>query len=447
MFRYEKWGNKPLLILLLFVTVHLKAFSVVYYMNSNIGSDTNIGSEASPWKTLISLEKIVFKPGDKVLFERNSNFSGVLTVNGSGSTEFPITISAYGSGPGPVFTNPDFNNLNGNIIQVYASYVVINDLKFRHSASCTLKDPVKAEDYWSNKDLRTRIDTKVLQAGAVYQSSQSKCLKILHCEFEDCPIAINLNGQQNLVDSNVIHDCGRFLWEPLWGPIGILIASSNNEISNNKCLNYKIEGGTFGADGGFIELDSRYNGCDIRNVSIHHNFSQANEGFIEITNSGKNLNISYNVSDDYQQFVFFWAGDSSLIANNTVIRTRLANSGVNVVFTFKNSGYIIKNNIFILSDSLQVFAGGAYDARNFNQLHENNLYHRLSANTYDPVGQPLGKGEIITDPHFRDYEKSDFRLRPHSKAIDVGQNLGFKTDFLHNPVPSGKGVDIGAFEF
>ena len=168
---------------------------------------------------------------------------------------------------------------------------------------------------------------------------------------------------------------------------------------------------------------------------------------MEITNSGKNLNISYNISDDYQQFVLFWSGDSSLIANNTVIRTRPANSGVNVVFTFKNSGYIIKNNIFILSDSLQVFAGGAYDARNFNQLHGNNLYYRISANTYDPVGQPLGEGEIIADPFFRDYEKSDFRLRIHSAAIDAGQDLGFKKDFLHKPVPSGKVVDIGAFEF
>jgi hypothetical protein len=107
----------------------------------------------------------------------------------------------------------------------------------------------------------------------------------------------------------------------------------------------------------------------------------------------------------------------------------------------------MKNNIFILSDSLQVFAGGAYDARNFNQVHENNIYHRLSGITYDPVGQQLGKGEIIADPYFRDYEKSDFRLHANSVAIDAGQDLGFKIDFLHKPVPSGKRVDIGAFEF
>jgi hypothetical protein len=445
-----KAGNRKLqtlLLLLLLIITTLQTFSATYYVNSKNGSDANKGTEASPWKTLDPLNSLIFKPGDHIFFARGSNFTGGFTVNGYGSESLPVTFSAYGKGPSPVFINFDYNNLNGNVIQVRANFVIIDDLKFAHTSGCSLKNPVKAEDYWNNEELRTRIDKKVLLVGAVYQSSEVKNLTIKNCEFEDCPIAINLNGMENLVDSNFIHDCNRFLWEPLWGPIALLISNANNEISNNRCINYKREGGTFGADGGFIELDSRYYGGNIYDVSIHHNFSQANEGFIEITNSGENLNISYNVSDDYQQFAFFWAGDSSRIENNTIIRTKPANSRVNVVFTFKNSGYIIRNNIFILSDSLQVFAGGAYDAKNFNQLHENNLYYVPSGNTFHPVGQPLGKGELITDPEFRNFEKSDFRLRPNSAAIDAGQDIGYKLDFLHNPVPSGKKADIGAFEY
>jgi hypothetical protein len=417
------------------------------YLNSKTGSDTNSGSQLSPWKTLIPLQKLVFEPGDNVYFARGSCFSGGFIVKSSGSEKLPITFSPYGKGQAPEFTNPDFNDFNGNVFKIAGSNIVIKGLKFSHTSGCTLIDTVSADVYWKNEEVRTRIDKKVLLVGAVYQNEGASHLTIRNCEFEDCPIAIYLNGQNNRIDSNYIHDCNRVLWDPLWGPIAIVIANANNEISHNRCINYKREGGTFGADGGFIELDSRYYGDDINDVYINHNFSQANEGFMEIMNSGKNLNISYNVSDDYQQFIFFWDGDSSSIENNTVIRTRPANSGVNVVFTFINSGYLIRNNIFVLSDSLQVFAGGAYDARNFNQVHENNLYFRPSGSPIEPIGQSVGKGEIIADPKFRNSKKSDFRLRCNSPAIDKGQNLGYTLDYLYNTVPSGKMADIGAFEF
>jgi len=439
--------TKLILFFSFVIYFNLHLFSSEYYLNSNTGSDSNSGSQLSPWKTLFPLQNLSLKSGDNVYFACGSDFSGGIIISSSGSDKLPITFSSYGTGHAPEFTNPDYNNLNGNVFQISGSNIVINGLKFSHTSGCVLKDSVSAEVYWKNEEVRTRIDKKVLLVGAVYQNERASHLTIRNCVFEDCPIAIYLNGQNNLIESNFIHDCNRVLWDPLWGPIAIVIANAHNEISHNRCINYKREGGTFGADGGFIELDSRYYGNDIHDVYVHHNFSQANEGFMEITNSGKNLNISYNVSDDYQQFIFFWDGDSSTIENNTVIRTRPANSGVNVVFTFKNSGYVIRNNIFVLSDSLQVFAGGAYDARNFNQVHENNLYFRPSGNSLDPIGQITGKGEIIANPKFRNSEKSDFRLCCNSPAIDKGQNLGDTSDYLYNPVPSGKMPDIGAFEF
>ncbi len=446
-FQFVKGRLQTLLISLLLIITNFQSFSAEYYINSNTGSDTNAGSEDFPWETLKSLNNLHFKPGDQVFFARGSNFSGGFIVSDSGKENLPITFTAYGQGTAPKFTNPDFNHLNGNVIRVNGDYIHINGLKFAHTTACTLNDPVSAEVYWKNEEIRTRIDRKVLSTGAIYQSKEASHLTIKNCEFEDCPIAIFINGENNLIDSNNIHDCNRALWDPLWGPIAIVIANAHNEISYNKCTNYKLLEGTFGADGGFIELDSRYNGTDIHDIAVHHNYSQANEGFIEVTNSGKNLNISYNLSDDYQQFAFLWAGDSSVIDNNTVIRTRPANSSVNVVFTFKNSGYKVRNNIFVLSDSLQVFAGGAYDARNFNQLHENNLYYRPSGGIIDPVGSQLGKRELIGDPKFRNINKSDFRLQPESMAIDAGQELGYQLDFIKKRVPSNGKPDIGAFEY
>lgn len=438
---------KLILILGILVSVGTSGFSRDYYVNSNSGGDANDGSQKAPWKTLKLISTTTFKPGDKVLFAKGSSFSGGFAVNNSGTSQQPITFTTYGSGAAPVFTNPDYNVLNGNVIQVHGKYIIIDDLHFANTASCTYSEPAKAEEYWKNEELRTRIDKKVLSVGAVYQVEQSSYLTIQHCEFEDCPIAVYINGQHNTITNNYFHDCNRILWDPLWGPIALVIANSYNEVSFNKCSNYKREGGTFGADGGFIEFDSRYYGGPIHHVNIHHNYSTGNEGFLEITNSGKHLNISYNVSDDYQQFIFFWAGDSSRIENNTVIRTKPANSSVNVVFTFKNSGYIVRNNIFVLADTVQVFAGGAYDARNFNQLHENNIYYVVDNSTSDPVGKPLGKGEIVADPKLVDWKNNNFHLQANSPAIDAGQSLGYRQDFDKKPVPAGKKPDIGAFEF
>ncbi len=439
--------GKVLLVLLMLLSICQFVFSKSYYLNSKIGSNANNGSKNASWKTLHQLNNLYLKAGDVVFFAKGSSFKGGFVVNSSGTAHQPITFTTYGTGAAPVFTNPDYNVLNGNVIQVHGNYIVIEGLHFANTASCTYNGPVKAEEYWKNEELRTRIDKKVLLVGAVYQIEKSNYLTIKDCEFEDCPIAVYINGQHNKITNNYFRDCNRFLWDPLWGPIALVIANSYNEVSFNKCSNYKREGGTFGADGGFVEFDSRYYGGSIHHVNIHHNYSTGNEGFIEITNSGSHLNISYNVSDDYQQFIFFWAGDSSRIENNTVIRTRPPNSSVNVVFTFKNSGYIVRNNIFVLGDSMQVFSGGAYDARNFEQLHENNIYYVAGNKTVDPVGKPLGNGEMVADPKLVDWKNNNFHLQEGSPAIDAGQHLGYKQDFDKKPVPTGKKPDIGAFEF
>lgn len=418
-----------------------------YYLDSKKGSDENSGAKISPWKSLSPLSTLTFKAGDRIFFAKGSSFSGGFTVQQSGTQAQPIAFASYGNGAPPLFTNPDYSVLNGNVIQVHGSFVSISGLHFAHTANCSYTEPVKAEEYWKNEALRIRIDKKVLLVGAIYQSEEAGNLTVSDCEFEDCPIAIYVNGQHNKIVRNFFHDCNRVLWDPLWGPIAVVIANAFNEVAYNKCINYKREGGTFGADGGFIELDSRYYGGPIHDVSVHHNESIANEGFMEITNSGSHLNISYNLSDDYQQFIFFWEGDSSEVNNNTVIRTRPANSSVNVVFTFKHSGYVIRNNIFVVADSMQVFAGGAYEARNFNQQHENNLYYVAGKGTVDPVGQPLGTGEKIADPQFVNLEKGNYRLTAASPAIDAAQDLGERKDFDGKPVPNGKGPDMGAFEY
>lgn len=410
-----------------------------YYVNSNTGNDRNNGmTEETAWKSLSNLTSGAFLPGDSILFATGSFFRGGFIVSSSGSVKKPIVFSVYGTGEDPVFTNSEYSTLNGNVIQIHGSYIHIERLHFSKTANYT----GKAVD----ESRKRGEDKKILLIGAVYQVSGANHLTVENCEFSDCPIAVYVNGQHNLITKNNFHDCNRFLWQPDWGPIAVLIGNAHNEVSYNLCRNYASIGGNFGADGGFIELDSRYYGGPIHDVEIHHNYSEANEGFMEVTNAGKNLHVYYNVSDDFQQFIFFWSGDSSRIENNTVIRSRPKNSTVNVVFTFRKSGFEIRNNIFVVSDSLKVFGTGAYDARNFDQLHEYNLYYSIDGTSKDPVGQPLTKGEMIVNPLFVDYNQRNLELQSVSPARNAGASLGYDIDFRNRPVPAEK-PDIGAYQF
>jgi len=52
-----------------------------------------------------------------VFFARSSNFKGGFVITSSGKPGKPIVFTAYGNGPTPIFTNPNYDNLNGNAIQ------------------------------------------------------------------------------------------------------------------------------------------------------------------------------------------------------------------------------------------------------------------------------------------------------------------------------------------
>ena len=101
----------------------------VFYIASH-GSDNNPGTKRLPWKTVKPLNKCKFAPGDTVFFARGSNFKSGFIISSSGKPGRSIVFKAYGKGSTPVFTNPSYDNLNGNAIQVKGSHIVIDGLHF-----------------------------------------------------------------------------------------------------------------------------------------------------------------------------------------------------------------------------------------------------------------------------------------------------------------------------
>jgi len=407
-----------------------------HYVDSNNrnASDSGPGTLKIPWKSPAAVDRHSFRPGDVVYFARGSSYRGGFVVKDSGTASEPITFTSYGAGPAPRFSNPYYANRNGNVIQVRGAYVIIDGLYFHDGAQ--IPSPEKEE---------------VLKAGDVYIVKGADHVVIRNCEVYNSPLGLHVSGQFCQITRNHLHDCNRFLATTAWGPIAIMISNANTEISYNRITNYLATGGKYGADGGAIEIDPRIYGDTIHDVRIHHNYSSGNEGFLEVADARDSIAVTYNVSNDYQEFVILYEGSNCLFENNTVLRVLPKNSVTDVVFTFHHDGSIIRNNIFVVSSGRKVFSANGTEVwgrTNYaGQTHDHNIYFSLDGSQPDPCGLPLGRGDKIADPRFVDYAKQDLHLKADSPAIGAGFDVGRTVDFDGTAVPNGKAPDIGAYEF
>ena len=405
----------------------------VFYVASH-GNDDNAGTMESPWKTLTRVNDQSFASGDTVYFDRGSRFKGGFVISSSGKPGKPIVFTAYGEGPTPIFTNPRYDDLNGNAIQITGSHIVIDGLYFYNCP----KSPV-------TEDIRT--------LGAVFIVLGADHNVVKNCEMTKTPVGIQVYGQHNLITKNYIHD-NNIPIKPHWGPLCVIVCTSNNEISYNRFENYCAASNEYGHDGGAIEInDGDY---DKVNLRIHHNYSSGNQGFIENIQSkcvSDNWLISHNVCDDYQSWLGLTNVTNIRVEHNTVVRVR-KHAGYNDFCWFNDhlgkNTVCFRNNILVVGDGIPPVY---YHGDGKNQHHDHNLYFCVdgktfeNGGTYDVLGTPLGKGEIIANPLFVDYANRNLRLKEGSPAIDAGVDLDYTLDFDNNPLPSGSDPDMGAYEY
>lgn len=84
--------------LLTFFMVMLGGTSLAanYYVDSHSGNDASAGnSSAAAWRTLEPLNRVIFKPGDKILFASGSRFTGQWSPKGSGKKGAPVLVDLY----------------------------------------------------------------------------------------------------------------------------------------------------------------------------------------------------------------------------------------------------------------------------------------------------------------------------------------------------------------
>ncbi|KAJ5531877.1 right handed beta helix region domain-containing protein [Penicillium frequentans] len=96
------------------------------------GNGSGNGSQAHPYTSLSLVNDFTFSPGDKLLFKSEVNCTGQLVPQGSGTKEYPITISRYGHGGLPVIDAE--GQFNATVYLLNVDYWIVSDLFLTNAA-------------------------------------------------------------------------------------------------------------------------------------------------------------------------------------------------------------------------------------------------------------------------------------------------------------------------
>jgi len=406
------------------------AQAATYYI-SPTGNNTNPGTQASPWQTIVKANG-TFAAGDIVLFEGGQTFTGTLTPASSGTSANRITFGSYGTGRATISSAAA-----GGLVINGRSFVTVQNLIFRgnwqnatNTAVLTanntaigvrlyrtptniLLDNLKISGYGSfgveaqsadtnititrfeihdNKD--TGIEFRVLTGaskhtnvilsdGSVYRN---RGWATPNSSGNGIRLA-SANGA--MIERCIAYENGKECTTTGGGPVGIWSWRSNNVIIQY-CIAYR--NGTAGLwDGGGFDIDGGDGNC-----IMQYNYSFENEGagflFAAFANADgvNNGVLRYNLSVNdatkgvarNQSSIHVWnaSGNSATtiqnvyIYNNTVIQTGNASAGS--CFQTADGALTnvrVFNNIFI--------AGNGRLTTMVNQTTgvsmQGNLYYRL----------------------------------------------------------------------
>jgi len=397
----------------------VRACNTCYYVDSIAGSDNNSGTSVDkPWRSLARVNATHFPPGSRILFKRGSSWNGELFIDTPGVSGNPVTFAPYGVGNAPIFSHSVSGTNWVTAIFIEADWVVVEGFKV----------------------------SNVHNAG-VYIAEGADHNIVRDLEITNVGEGIPVHGQYNLITRNYIHDLHMINNTPGdvddYGAVGVVLSSSNNEVSYNQFINCKAPSFDFGVDGGAVEWFGQSNHND-----VHHNLAVGNAGFLEVgLGSVDGARLAYNVSFNNGRFSLInLAGHFASrvsdfrVENNTIIEAAEGERGW-VIFAFEGepgpSTFLLRNNILAIENFEAVSNKSTF-------THSHNLYS-LSGGT-EP-GFNLNPEEQLADPGFVNPTNQDFHLLSSSPAIDAGILLGYSLDFDNRPVPANTDPDLGAFEY
>jgi hypothetical protein len=408
---------------LLALLMNLRLSAITFYIDSQLGNDSNPGTHNLPFQTIEKVNSLKLQPGDTILFAGGQTFAGNLRLtNLAGTQEQPVLIGTFGSGWATLEGGSEIaiqvtgcswlqiKNLvlsgNGRLSNNRGS-----GLELRNTQNCLI-DSIEARGFfWSGikavggKNLRIthvyahdngfagiNVESDGQNAGGLEGSGQKtfRNLYIAHCVAENnpgCPeVKENHSGNGILiggVTNGMIEYCEAMKngWDMPRdgnGPVGIW-AYQSDSITIQHCYSHDNQTSQNGKDGGGFDFDG-----GVTNSIMQFNFSANNEGAgyglfqyygasVWKNNIIRN-NISYNDGRKNGQagFLMWIANGSPEIMSDCEIYENTVVNCYGFAVNFEPGhypGFNFRNNQFQITGNAEIPIGGDYTGATF----ENNL--------------------------------------------------------------------------
>lgn len=394
--------------------------NLAYYVDSQIGDDSNPGTQQNPFQSIGRINQLQLQAGDSVLFAAGQTFQGSLRLNKiSGTKEKPVLISSFGN------DRAILNGANQNaILADSCTFIQVKNLvlkgngrfagnsgsglELRRTQNCTVDSIDTSGFLWSGikavggKNLRItnvyahnngfsgiNVESDGQDAGGLEGSGGKTFhnLYIANCIAENnpgCPEVKNNHSGSGIliggVTNGIIENCEAMNngWDmPRGGngPVGIW-AYQCDSITIQHCYSHDNKTSKNGKDGGGFDFDG-----GITNSVMQFNYSANNEGagyglfqYYEATVWKNNIirnNISVNDGRKNGKAGFLmWIATGTpetmsdcLITGNTVVNSY----GHAVSFEPGNyPGFRFEKNVFLISGPSASFVNGSFTGAEFS---------------------------------------------------------------------------------
>lgn len=446
------------------------------YFVSPTGSNSNPGTQALPWKTLqYGVAKL--KAGD-TLYALNGTYAETVTINPSGTSAAPITVSAY-PGQSPVIDGATLTvGSYASLLKLNGSYVTVTGFEIRNinndghggnGGSATVDGGYGVSmsgisDTVSNLNVHNTWSQGILAAGdnSIIENSSISYVAMSNCRAAGQPnCSPTSRGWPSCVSAASPYGSGK--------------STHNAIIRGNTVFNCWGEGiSTWLSNGTIIEdnvvydnwaqnvyANNAWNTLIQRNIVYNtaNNYVGKMAGFTlsdEVTSNTNNPTSGYptvinNFVYNAPVCAFCWTLVSGtglhdgLIANNTFVNPGLA-AGVSSFSTggSASTGNVVNVYSFIYNN---IVVGAGYVPSKGGLTLSNNLWSA----TETPAA--VGPGDVFGDPQLAktgsitagQLTAAYFQLLPTSPAIGKGKVLQtVATDFVGQAV--GAPPNIGGYQ-
>jgi hypothetical protein len=447
--------TKFLIAFLLVITASNPSYARKFYVSAS-GNNSNTFDQAqdpaTPWATLGKVASTLgsFSSGDSILFKRGDKFSGSISISGKTNLFF----GPYGTGADPLFWGTGATIRGLFICQGGSSGIKFYGLKISDTTISPTDRTIlsKIQDAFINEGgangtvIRKCTVDRCGQGVGTTETTSS--ITVDSCDFGNLRMIVNNPGGDND-----------------YGATAVVVACSNNTITNNYFHDCWANSFDYQYDGGSVEFFEA--GVPVQNNVIAYNTFYDNNGTFEHGSSpdGVPNNLMSNNRIYYNKIIN--CGSVIYINNRGKFKTKVTNVQLynNVIVqnvTSRTGGLnlcsmatdtagvgilVFRNNIFQVSNGAAVMR---VDQWNSGQLtHTNNLYKLSNGSvtnlTLDPTEIETTSAVIWTNTTNPNPLNWNYNLTSTSPARGSGVNVGLTRDFAGNTV---SGVpDMGILKY